>query len=85
MRFTLRLLGAIWVSAMIVFAGFAFVAIRAERARLTEDLERRAWLLGEGLKEAVEPLVGTAGAGRRGAAALPARRGAALATPSRAA
>ncbi len=60
MRFTLRLLGAIWVSAMIVFAGFAFVAIRAERARLTEDLERRAWLLGEGLKEAVEPLVGTA-------------------------
>ena len=57
MTFTFRLLGAIWVSAMIVMAGFAFVAIRSERTRLAEDLERRAWLLGEGRREAVEPLV----------------------------
>ncbi len=64
MTFTFRLLGAIWVSAMIVMAGFAFVAIRSERTRLAEDLERRAWLLGEGLREAVEPLVERGPAGR---------------------
>ncbi len=57
MRFTFRLLGAIWLAAMVVVGGFALVAIQVERTRLIEDLERRASLLGEGLKEAVEPLV----------------------------
>jgi trehalose 6-phosphate synthase len=55
MRFTSRLLGAIWISALIVIAGFAFFQIQEERHRLANDLERRAQLLGEGLKEAVEP------------------------------
>ncbi|MGH7376798.1 MAG: hypothetical protein ACREKK_05205, partial [Candidatus Methylomirabilales bacterium] len=64
MRFTFRLLGAIWMSALIVIGAFAFVSIQTERARLTEDLERRAWLLGEGLGEAVEPLVERVPAGR---------------------
>ncbi|MGH7355492.1 MAG: alpha,alpha-trehalose-phosphate synthase (UDP-forming) [Candidatus Rokuibacteriota bacterium] len=57
MKFTLRLVGTIWLSAMLVVAAFAWLQIRDERARLTADLERRAILLGEGLKEAVEPVV----------------------------
>ena len=64
MRFTVRLLGAIWVSAMIVLAAFAAVSIQSERNRLADDLGRRAWLLGEGLKEAVEPLLANAHAAR---------------------
>jgi trehalose 6-phosphate synthase len=40
---------------MIVVGVFAWISIERERTRLTADLERRAWLLGEGLKEAVEP------------------------------
>jgi len=57
MKFTLRLVGVIWLSAMLVVAGFAWLQIREERARLVADLERRAVLLGEGLREAVEPAV----------------------------
>ena len=57
MRFTVRLLGATWATAIIVIAAFSFVSIQAERTRMTEDFERRAWLLGEGLKDALEPLI----------------------------
>jgi trehalose 6-phosphate synthase len=57
MRFTLRLLVAIWLPLSVVLGGFAYVAVERERGRLTADLERRAWLLGESLKEAVEPLL----------------------------
>jgi trehalose 6-phosphate synthase len=57
MTFMLRLVGAIWLSAMLVLAGFAWLQVRGERARLDADLERRALLLGEGLKEAVGPVV----------------------------
>jgi trehalose 6-phosphate synthase len=60
MRLALRLFGAIGLAAAVVVAGFAVFSVRAERARLIEDLVRRAWLLGEGLKEAVEPLMGPA-------------------------
>ncbi len=55
MRLSLRLLAAIWIPVMIVVGVFAWISIERERTRLTGDLERRAWLLGEGLKEAVEP------------------------------
>ncbi|OGL05732.1 MAG: hypothetical protein A3H48_05860 [Candidatus Rokubacteria bacterium RIFCSPLOWO2_02_FULL_71_18] len=58
MKFTLRLVVAIWVSVLVVIAGFAVLQVREERARLVTDLERRAVLLGEGLKEAIEPVVG---------------------------
>jgi trehalose-6-phosphate synthase len=61
MRVTLRVLGAIWVSTLIILAAFAFLQVREERERLRTDLERRASLLAESLKEAVEPVV------RRGA------------------
>ncbi len=57
MKFTLRLVAAIWLSALIVIAGFALLQIREERERLVADLERRALLVGEGLKEAIEPVV----------------------------
>jgi trehalose 6-phosphate synthase len=56
-RFAVRLLGAIWIAALVIIGGFAFFQVRAERQRLTNDLEGRAALLGEGLKESVEPVV----------------------------
>jgi trehalose-6-phosphate synthase len=55
MRFTVRLLAALWLSALAVIATFAYLQIVEERARLTRDLERRAALLGEGFTEAVTP------------------------------
>ena len=55
MRFTVRLVAAIWLSALAVIGGFAYLQIVEERERLTQDLERRAALLGEGLREAAEP------------------------------
>src|SRR5207249_1483066 len=57
MKFTIRLVGAIWLSVLIVIGGFAFLQIREERERLVDDLKRRAVLVGEGLKEAIEPQV----------------------------
>ena len=57
MKFTFRLVTAIWLGALLVVASFAFVQVREERERLTVDLERRAVLLGESLKEALEPVV----------------------------
>jgi trehalose-6-phosphate synthase len=57
MRLNLRLLAAIWLPIMVVLGTFAYVSVERERARLSTELERRAWLLGEGLKEAVEPLI----------------------------
>jgi trehalose 6-phosphate synthase len=57
MRFNLRLLAAIWLPVVVVLGTFAYVSVERERARLSAELERRSWLLGEGLKEAVEPLI----------------------------
>ncbi|HYB41363.1 MAG TPA: trehalose-6-phosphate synthase [Candidatus Methylomirabilis sp.] len=55
MRFTVRLVAAICLATLAVIGGFAYQQIVEERAGQTRDLERRAALLGEGLKEAVEP------------------------------
>jgi trehalose-6-phosphate synthase len=55
MRFTVRLVAAIWLSVLVVIGAFAYQQIAEERARLTRDLERRASLLGEALTEAVGP------------------------------
>ena len=57
MRLNLRLLVAIWLPIILVLGAFAYVSVDRERTRLSTELERRAWLLGEGLKEAVEPLL----------------------------
>ena len=67
MRLTLRLLGAIWVSALIIIAAFAVLQVREERQRIVKDLERRATRLGKGLKESVERAV------RKGSTAAVAR------------
>jgi trehalose-6-phosphate synthase len=55
MSFTLRLVGAIGVTILVVLGAFTVFRIGEEQQRLTADLESRATLLGEGLKEAVEP------------------------------
>jgi hypothetical protein len=49
MRFNLRLLTAIWLSVVVVLGAFAYVSVERERTRLSTELERRSWLLGEGL------------------------------------
>jgi trehalose-6-phosphate synthase len=54
-RFTVRLVAALWLSVVAVIGGFAYQQIVEERARLTQDIERRAALLGDGLEEAVGP------------------------------
>src|SRR5256712_11327579 len=67
MKLTIRLVGAIWLSVLIVIGGFAFLQIREERERLVDDLKPPAVLGGEGLKEAIEPQGArgsTAGGGR---------------------
>jgi len=55
MRFTVRLVAGIWLSALVVIGVFAYMQIIEERAALTRDLERRAGLLGEALTESVAP------------------------------
>ena len=55
MRIIIRLLGAIWIVTLVLTATFTYTQARAERQRLIEDLARRGALIGEGLKEAVEP------------------------------
>src|SRR5262245_19756242 len=55
MKFTLRLVSAIWLSVMLVIGGFAYLQIREERGRLAGDLQRRAVLVAGALSEALEP------------------------------
>src|SRR3989442_5291636 len=55
MKFTLRLVSAIWISVMLVIGAFAYQQIREERGRLVGDLQRRAVLVAEALSEAIEP------------------------------
>ena len=55
MKVTVRLVAALWLAALAVLGGSTYFQVTEERGRLTQDLERRAVLLGEGLKEAVEP------------------------------
>ncbi len=54
MKFTLRLVSAIWLSVMLVIGIFAYLQIRDERDRLAGDLQRRAMLIAEGLTDAIE-------------------------------
>jgi trehalose-6-phosphate synthase/HAMP domain-containing protein len=54
MKFTLRLVSALWLSVMLVIGAFAYLQIREERERLVGDLQRRATLISEGLSDAIE-------------------------------
>ena len=55
MKFTIRLVSAIWLSVMLVIGAFAYMQIREERERLFGDLQRRAVLVAGALSEALEP------------------------------
>jgi trehalose-6-phosphate synthase/HAMP domain-containing protein len=61
MRFLIRLLGGIWLATLIVSAGFAYLEVREERARLIEDLQRRAALVGYTVGQASEGLLSRGG------------------------
>jgi trehalose-6-phosphate synthase len=53
-KVTIQLLAGIWICALLVIGTFGFLQIREERRRLIDDLDRRAVLLGEGLKDSLE-------------------------------
>jgi trehalose 6-phosphate synthase len=57
MRFLIRLLGALWLATLLVSAGFAWTEVQAERQRLADDLQRRAALAADAVREATERLV----------------------------
>jgi len=57
MRFLVRLLGGIWIATLVVTGGFAYLEVQDERAKLSQDLQRRAALAGDAVREAAEPLV----------------------------
>ena len=57
MRLLFRLFAATSLVIALVSAGFAYLEIREERARLQQDLQRRAALIADAVREAAEPLV----------------------------
>jgi trehalose 6-phosphate synthase len=57
MRLLVRLLGGISFAVVLVTAGFAYLEVREERTRLEQDLQRRAVLAAEAVREASERLV----------------------------
>jgi trehalose 6-phosphate synthase len=61
-RFQIRLVVALWVASLLVIGVFAYLQIAEERQRLTGELDRRAALLSEGLKEVLEPVLPRANA-----------------------
>jgi trehalose 6-phosphate synthase len=63
MRILIRLLGGIWLATLLVTVGFAYLEVRDERARFVTDLQRRASLAGDAVREAAEPVVARGGRG----------------------
>ncbi|MDP2167566.1 MAG: trehalose-6-phosphate synthase [Thermodesulfovibrionales bacterium] len=57
MKITLRLITALILAITAVAGVFSYFTVQTEKTRLTAELEHRAWLLAEGLKESVGPLV----------------------------
>jgi alpha,alpha-trehalose-phosphate synthase [UDP-forming] len=57
MRLLVRLLGGISFAVVLVTAGFAYLEVREERTRLEQDLQRRAILAADAVREASERLV----------------------------
>lgn len=55
MRITARLIVALALTAGIVVGGATYIQMRAERARLVDDLERRSAILAESIDTAVDP------------------------------
>ncbi len=57
MRINLRIILSIVVVISVLVLLFTLVQVRQEKERLTNDLQRRASILGESLKETIEPLL----------------------------
>ena len=57
MKITLRLIFALVVAVAGVAGVSAYLTVQSEKARLTSELEHRAWLVSEGLKESVGPII----------------------------
>jgi trehalose 6-phosphate synthase len=57
LRISLRIILSIVVVISVLVLLFTFLQVREEKERLTTDLQRRASLLGESLKETIEPLL----------------------------
>jgi len=57
LRINLRIILSIVVVISVLVLLFTLMQVRQEKERLTTDLQRRASLLGESLKETVEPLL----------------------------
>jgi len=60
-RFQLRLVAALWLASLVVIGIFAYLQVVEEKHRLTAELDRRAALLSEGLKEVLEPALARGG------------------------
>jgi trehalose 6-phosphate synthase len=57
-RFSFRIILSIFAVISIIVLLFTVIQVLQEKERMAIDLERRAALLGESLKETIEPLVG---------------------------
>ncbi len=55
MRYILTIIGTVVLAVSLVALGFSFKQVNQERATLTTNLEQRASLLSDSLKESVEP------------------------------
>ncbi|MEW6325364.1 MAG: trehalose-6-phosphate synthase [Nitrospirota bacterium] len=64
MRITFRLIVSLVVIVTVVVTIFSFVQTRQEKARLSDELERRSAILAESLQETVEPLMGKGSSAR---------------------
>jgi alpha,alpha-trehalose-phosphate synthase [UDP-forming] len=56
-RLLVRLFVGIFVATLLVVGGFAYHEVREERARLQQDLKRRAVLIADAVREAAEPVI----------------------------
>ena len=57
MKITIRLIVSLLFIIALVAVVFSFYQVRAEKVRLTDELERRVIILAESLQESVKPLV----------------------------
>ena len=57
MKITIRLIVSLVFIVALVAVGFSSYQVRAEKTRLTSELERRAIILAESLQESVIPLI----------------------------
>jgi trehalose-6-phosphate synthase/HAMP domain-containing protein len=60
-RFQIRLVIALWLASLVVIGAFAYLQVADERQRMTGELDRRAALLSESLKEVLEPALARGG------------------------